>query len=133
MDTNTEHRASRLLTIGSILVGLAFLLAGSSKLAGLEQHVQSFEEFGLPIWLMYVVGATEVVAGGLLMLARTRFIAAIALAGTMLGAVGSHALVGHGSEVVPSAVLLIASLAIAYVTRQQLFDIVAYLKQRVRA
>ena len=120
MATSTETQSSTLLTIGSILVGLVFLAAGSFKLSGAEEMVANFEEFGLPLWLMYAVGATEVIAGGLLFVARARFVAALALAGTMVGAVGSHVLAGHGGDMVPSAVLLVALLAIAYRTRDQL-------------
>lgn len=123
MTNQDNHLKSKALTVGSWVLAAAFVVAGATKLAGSEQHVASFAEFGLPLWLMYVVGATEVAGAILLTLGRTRFVGAAALAGTMVGAVGSHLSVGHGAEMIPAAVLLVALSVVAYATRDQLSEL----------
>jgi uncharacterized membrane protein YphA (DoxX/SURF4 family) len=133
MSNEKKNWKSKVLTIGSWIVGAALLVAGATKLAGSEQHAASFAEFGLPLWLMYVVGATEVAGGIMLAIGRTRFVAAVMLAGTMVGAVGSHLSVGHGADTIPAAVLLVALAAIAYATRDQLGELMRRLSLRPSA
>ena len=43
-----------------IIIGIAFLLAGVAKLAGAKPLADEFEEFGLPRFLMYLVGVLEI-------------------------------------------------------------------------
>lgn len=130
MNNQTNNSSSKLLIIGAALVGLAFLASGSAKLAGTEKLALQFAEFGFPLWFMYLIGATEVVAGGLLFWSPTRFLASGVLAGVMVGAVGSHLMVGHGADTVPSAVLLVLTLTIAYATRDQLSVLIARVRGR---
>ncbi|HEU5114837.1 MAG TPA: DoxX family protein [Candidatus Paceibacterota bacterium] len=43
-----------------VLVSAVFIMAGASKLFSNAQAIQGFQVAGLPVWLMYVVGAVEV-------------------------------------------------------------------------
>lgn len=45
-----------------VVLGLAFIGAGTSKLVGTQQMVDDFDRFGYPQWFMYFTGAIEVVA-----------------------------------------------------------------------
>src|SRR5882672_5961781 len=42
----------------SVLLALLFLLAGGSKLIAPEMHFKDFQEWGYPIWFVFVVGAS---------------------------------------------------------------------------
>lgn len=42
------------------LLGLAFLGAGFSKIAGVQMHVDNFKNWGLPQWFRVVTGLVEV-------------------------------------------------------------------------
>lgn len=90
-----------------VLLTIAFLGAGGVKLAGAEDIVAQFHEFGLPIEAMYAVGGAEVAGALGLWIRPLRVLAATGLIGLMMGAVGSHVMVGHPlDQVAPSAVLL---------------------------
>lgn len=41
------------------LVNLAFLMAGGTKLAGVEMHTENFARWGYPNWFKYVTGSVE--------------------------------------------------------------------------
>ncbi|SRR5216683_8258796 len=98
------------------LVALAFIGAGSSKLAGAAAMVELFDKVGLGQWFRYVTGALEVGGGIGLFLPRYAFHAAALLALVMLGAVISHLTVVGGSPV-PAAVLLVMAATIAYLRK----------------
>ena len=87
------------------LVGLAFLAGGGTKLAGMAPHPEHFAAWGFPAFFLYVVGLTEVVAGGMLFSRKTRFYGALALGATMVGAVGTHLVHGDVAGSVPALVL----------------------------
>ena len=77
------------LAIARIAAGAVFLVFGIGKFTAHADEVESFETYGLPAAdaFVYAIGALEV-AGGLLLIAGllTR-LAALALAGDMMGAI----------------------------------------------
>jgi uncharacterized membrane protein YphA (DoxX/SURF4 family) len=112
-----ESRSSKALNITFwILQGLlaaVFLVAGTTKLASLQMQVASFEEIGLGQWFRYFTGALELSGAILVLFPRTAGLAATLLGMTMVGAVEIHLLITGGSTV-PSIVLLIVAVAIAW-------------------
>ena len=112
MDTNLLLRIS--IRILSVLLGLVFVIAGTSKLAGMEATVEAFTRFGYPIWFLYVVGFIEFVGGaGMVIQPVTRF-AALLLFPIMLGAIGTHLLHDPIEAMLPSFVLLILIEIVAW-------------------
>ncbi len=105
------------LLVLSVLLGLAFLGAGGSKLAGAQMHVDNFARWGYPPWFQYVTGLVEVVAAFLIVLPATRFYGAALLVCTMLGAVATHVMAGEGSMTGGPAVLLGLSALVAWAHR----------------
>jgi putative oxidoreductase len=103
------------------LATLAFLGAGSFKLMGAPEMVAVFEGFGLPIWLMYFVGACEVSGAIGLWLTMTapvmglplRLLAALGLAALMAGAIFNHVLHDPIDKAIPAIVLLAITLFLA--------------------
>src|SRR5713226_10764421 len=72
------------------LVALAFIGAGSGKLAGTAVMVGLFDKVGLGQWFRYFTGLLEVAAGIGMLIPRYAFYAAALLTMVMLGAIIAH-------------------------------------------
>lgn len=87
---------------------------------GAENMKQEFEAYGLPEWLMYVVGGAKVILSCIL-LASIYFTqlaapAAFAIAFLMLGAIVMHFKIGDPvNKSVPAFIFLVLSLMVALV------------------
>lgn len=91
------------------LLTIAFLMAGATKLAGMEIYIQNYEKWGLPLFLLYVVGASEVVFAIGLWIRRYSGAAALGLFVLMVGAVGTHVMAGEMNQLgAPSLLALLA-------------------------
>lgn len=95
-----------------VLLGLVFVGAGGSKLAGAPMQVETFAHLGLPQWFRLVVGVVEIL-GALCVLAGLAFhtlaiAAAVVLGCVMLGALLMQLRIRDVSpqHVVPPVVLL---------------------------
>ena len=92
-----------------VLVALAMLAVGSSKLSGAEPMVKQFETIGMGPWFLYLTGALEVVGAILLLVPRLAGVGALLLACVMAGAVVAHLTRLGGSPV--AALVFLALLA----------------------
>ena len=108
-----------LLLAIKILVSVAFLGAGLSKLAGVEMMVNTYEEIGFGQWFRYLTGVIEVGSVILLWLGSKQVFGAVLLVCTMLGAVLTHYFI-LGPSAVPAIVLGLLSTYILYYYRDQL-------------
>ena len=108
-----------LLLAIKILVSIAFLGAGLSKLAGVEMMVATFEKIGFGQWFLYLTGVIEVGSVILLWLGSKQVFGAVLLVCTMLGAVLTHYFI-LGPSAVPAIVLGLLSTYILYYYRGQL-------------
>jgi len=96
-----------------------FLLAGGSKLGGAPAMIALFDAVGVGQWFRYVTGLIEVGSAVTLLVPSVAPFGAMALAATMAGAILTHLFIVGGSPIVP-AVLLIGSLTVAWVRRDQI-------------
>jgi putative oxidoreductase len=120
-DTNVLPAAygkGRLITLWTLsgLVALAFVAAGSSKLAGAAAMVEVFDKVGFGQWFRYFTGLLEVAGAIGLLIPRYAFYAAALLVIVMVGAIIAHLTVLGGSPA-PAAVLLVLTAIIAYLRR----------------
>jgi putative oxidoreductase len=108
----------RLLTLWTLsgLAALAFVAAGSGKLAGTTAMVEMFDKIGLGQWFRYLTGLLEVAGGIGLLIPRYAFHAAVLLSAVMVGAIITHLAVIGGSPA-PAAVLLVLAGIIAYLRK----------------
>lgn len=97
----TANNPNRLVWGIRILLALAFLAAGGSKLTGAPAMVEVFDKIGAGQGFRLVVGAIEVFGVALLLMPRTGLVGALWLGGTMVGAVATHLFVIGGSPVPP--------------------------------
>ncbi|WP_205525747.1 DoxX family protein [Pyxidicoccus trucidator] len=107
------------LWILTVLVAVAFLGAGGSKLAGMPPMPENFARWGFPLWFMYLTGVMEVAAALLLLVPRTATLGGALVVGTMLGAVLTHLKAGEGSQAVAPLVLLVLGAVVALARRQE--------------
>ena len=109
---------NKTLLVITILLAIAFLGAGSAKLAGAEPLQESFARFGFPIAFMYFIGICEVAGVIGLFIRKTAMLAAIGLAIIMVGAAGCHLMFDSPPQAIPALVLLVLTSAAAYLNMQ---------------
>lgn len=107
------------LWLTQVAVAGMILMSGGLKLAGAPELVALFDAIGIGQWFRYVTGAIEVMSAVALLVPSLAAFGALLLVPTMVGAVATHLLIVGGSAL-PAAVLLTASLAIAWARRDQL-------------
>lgn len=107
MMENRKGKTVGLWVLSGLLAAL-FLMAGGSKLAGAEEHVQGFARYGWPDWMRLVVGAVEVVSAVLLLIPRAAFFGGGALIVVMAGATYTHLFraTGEGGQAIFTIILL---------------------------
>lgn len=103
-------------TAAYIVLGLMFLMAGGSKLAGQDPHPANFANWGYPDVMMYVVGAWEVAFAILLFVPKTRFYGAALLLGNMVGAAITHVTAAEYSAIGMNVVLGALAFLVAWLT-----------------
>lgn len=94
-----------LMWVLTVLLAGIFLFAGAIKLAGMEEAVRGFEQFGYPGWFRIVIGVIEVVCGVALLIPKVAIDAASLLVVLMLGAVLTELIVGD--SIIPPLIVLI--------------------------
>jgi putative oxidoreductase len=99
-----------------IVVGLAFLAAGGSKLAGAPAMIAMFAKIGFGQWLRILTGLLEVTAAIGLFIPRYTLYAAATLAVVMASAVGFHLTILGGNPF-PAIVLLLVTSLIAWLSK----------------
>jgi uncharacterized membrane protein YphA (DoxX/SURF4 family) len=115
-----RSRAARLaLWALQVLLAVAFLGAGGSKLAGTPDMVQLFAAVGAGQWFRLVTGLLEIAGAVLLLVPALAGVGALLLAGIMAGAVVAHLTV-LGTPAVAPAVLLAGLLIVAAARRHDL-------------
>jgi uncharacterized membrane protein YphA (DoxX/SURF4 family) len=97
--------AKRQLQTISTVLSLMFLVPASFKLLNVSIAVEHFTTWGIPLWMMHVIGASELAGAIGLLVPRTRFAAAYALFLLMIGGLLTH--LTHGEY-------LFASMPIVY-------------------
>jgi uncharacterized membrane protein YphA (DoxX/SURF4 family) len=108
-----------LTVILQIVLGLAFIGAGGSKLAGADQMKQDFDRFKYPRWFMYFTGALEIVAAlGVLAGIFVPILAVLSgllIAAVMIGAISTHVrMKDPGSRIAPPLVLLALAIVVVF-------------------
>lgn len=120
MAEKSKGKTISLWVLSGLLAAL-FLMAGGSKLAGAERHVQGFAHYGWPDWLRLVVGAVEVTSAVLLLIPRVAFFGSGALMVMMAGATYTHLFraAGEAGMAVFTVILLSLAALVAYSRRPE--------------
>lgn len=116
---NSTNKAWNIaLWVLQVLLALAFLAAGASKLAGAPMMVATFEKIGLGQWFRYLTGGLEVIGAIALLVPTLSGVGALLLVCIMVGAVITHLFKIGGSPAAP-LVLLVLSAVIAWGRRDR--------------
>jgi putative oxidoreductase len=92
--------------IAELGLGLMFIAAGLVKLSGMAFMVELFTSLGFGQWLRYVIALVELSGGVLLITGHLEYLAALALAGIMIGATVSSVIVFDRSPIPPGLTFL---------------------------
>lgn len=106
----------------TILLALAFVVAGFLKVSGDESMVEAFIAYGLPAWFRISIGLIEIVGGILLVIPTFTSMSSFGLSIIMIGAVGCHLMVDPFIEAIPAA-LFFLGLTYIYMTRKNLVPV----------
>lgn len=98
---------SKVQMVITVLLSLAFLGAGIMKLTGAEEMRQGFENWGYPIFFMYIIGLCEVAGAIGFWLRRFSYAAKVCIILLMAGAVLTHLVFDTFQDAVPPIVLII--------------------------
>ena len=90
-----ESIKSAIANILIVVLCLGMVGAGMIKLMSLPEVVQIWQNWGLPTWFRYVIGAFELVVGLCIFIPATRKYAILALTLEMLGALTLHLYYGE--------------------------------------
>ncbi len=112
-------RTRRMLWALAITLGVTMAVAGVTKLVGLGVWVAVFDRFGYPQTFRWIVGGVELLASALLFLPLGRELGAALTFLLMLGAIGSHALVGDWMWIAPAVVIAVAAAVLSWLDRDQ--------------
>src|SRR6201988_4700975 len=101
-----------------------FLMVGFLKLSVNPQMVGLFDAIGIGQWFRYLTGSLEVGGAILLLIPRTSGLAALMLAGVMVGAVITHVFIVGGSPLM-AIILLVVTGVVAWRRRQRTLSLFA--------
>ena len=116
MATGQEKGRMIALWVLRVVVGLAFLAAGGSKLAGAPAMVAMFAKIGFGQWFRILTGLLEVAGAIGLFVLRPAVFAASMLGLVMAGAFGFH-LTRLGGNPIPPIVLLLLAILIVWLSK----------------
>ena len=101
--------------IFQVLLAVLFIMMGAQKLMGEAEVTANFAKWGMPSFMLVVIGALEVAGGLGLLIPKLAGLAAAGLVGIMIGALFTH--LSHGEmDMAPMPLVVMILLAfIAYV------------------
>ena len=95
---------SKFYFIITLITSLIFLIAGLTKLFGIEMMHDSFIKLSLPIWFGYFIGICEIFGAIGIQIEKLHIIASFGLAMIMIGAVNFH--INYEKEgIIPSIII----------------------------
>ncbi|GAA4354043.1 hypothetical protein GCM10023185_15320 [Hymenobacter saemangeumensis] len=100
---------SFLLWAAAGLLALAFFGAGVTKLLGVQMQLDNLKSWGYPAWFRFPIGLSEIGLALLLLLPRTRRLAAFLVYPWALVAIATHVQAGQYNQL--GAAILFAVLA----------------------
>ena len=111
----TRHRLGTILLWVSSVARVGMIgLSGAHKLIDSGPWALHFTRWGVPTWLIPLVGVAEVVGALLLLIPRTAPIGGLLLAGVMLGAAVTHILNNEPNRILLTLGLMAVATAVAY-------------------
>ena len=114
----TKDKMNIVYWVVSGLLMLVFVLAGVTKLIGMEFHLKSFAHWGYPAWFMFIIGFSELLGAVMVIIPTIRFYGATLLVGIMSGAILTHIVMQEYTSLVVPVPLILMSGFIAWTHRE---------------
>lgn len=102
------------------LLVIVFAAAGGMKLVNAEQAAEGFAHFGYPAWFATLTGVLELAGAIGLLIRRLAPLAALGLAGVMVGALYSHLSHDPPAQALPALAILVMAGSLAWLRRGEL-------------
>lgn len=83
---------------------------------GVEQTILPFERMGVPV-MAILVGCLEIIGAIMLFVPRLRFLSALGLSVTMVGAIGYHLVLDPDQAVMPAIILFLLCTILSWLRR----------------
>jgi uncharacterized membrane protein YphA (DoxX/SURF4 family) len=109
-----------------LVLALIYFAAAGAKLSGVPMMVDVFEQIGLGQWFRFVTAFVEIGGAVALLVPGLAGPASLWLGCTMIGAIIAHLTVLH-TPALPPAVLLLLNLVVAWLRRDQIFQLMGRL------
>ncbi len=90
----------------AVVLGIAHLVFGATKLAAVPALVEQFRAWQLPPWMMYFVGVAQVLGGVGLLIRNLRLPSSFAMGLVMVGATVTVIATGHEVVMAPLTIVL---------------------------
>ena len=95
---------SKFYFIITLITSVIFIIAGLTKLFGIEMMHDSFVKLSLPVWFGYFIGVCEILGAIGIQIEKLNIFASFGLAIIMIGAVNYH--INYEKEgIIPSVVI----------------------------
>lgn len=107
------------VVVGTLL-GLWFLLAGSQKFLARGAFEEMFAGFGLPLWMVPLIGVLEIAGALMVVIPRSAKYGAALIGVVMVGAAACHLATGVGSPVAAIVAILMSAFVGGVRFREQL-------------
>jgi putative oxidoreductase len=101
----------------TLILALAFLGAGFSKVTSQESMVEAFTAFGLPAWFRITIGVLEILGAVLLVVPSSTGASSFGLSILMIGAFACHAMYTPLTQGIP-ALFFFVILTYIYLARK---------------
>ncbi len=105
------------LWIVTVLLAVAFVLAGVPKVLRMPVWVEMFDNWGYATWFLVAIGVLEILGGVLLLVPRVAFPGAVLLGVIMLGACYTHVANGEASEALRPLLYLVFVVIVGWARR----------------
>lgn len=113
MTKKLESQGNKPIIGLAYLLGLAHLVFGITKLAGLPNLTKEFTEiWAFPLWFMYFVGVAQILGGVALFIRILRMPASFAMALIMVGAITTTIISGQIGNAVLCFVIMVLCLVV---------------------
>ena len=105
--------------IPQVLLAGLFLISGVTALTGAGDAVQTFDEVGIGQWFRYFTGTLEIAGAAGLLIPRLAGVAALGLAGVMVGALVTEVFLLDDGDPITALVPLVLATTVAWLRRDQ--------------
>jgi uncharacterized membrane protein YphA (DoxX/SURF4 family) len=96
---------SKIYLVITLLTSLIFIIAGLTKLLGIEMMHDSFIKLSLPVWFGYFIGTCEILGAIGIQIEKLKFFASFGLTIIMIGAINFH--ISYDNDgIIPSIIIV---------------------------